>query len=63
MRFALCQINPTVGALEANSQKILKWVDMAPKKGAGIAVFSEGSLCGYSPQDLFEDKKFFGHSF
>ena len=61
MRFALCQINPTVGALEANSQKILKWVDMARKKGADIAVFPELSLCGYPPKDLLENKNFVEH--
>ena len=58
MKFALCQINPTVGALEANSQKILKFATNALNKGADIAVFPELSLCGYPPKDLLEKKNF-----
>ena len=58
MKFALCQINPTVGALEANSQKILKFSEKASARGADIAIFPELCLCGYPPKDFLEKKKF-----
>ena len=58
MKFALCQINPTVGALEANSKKILTFAKKAKSAGADIAVFPELSLCGYPPKDLLEKKNF-----
>ena len=58
MKFALCQINQTVGALEANSKKILAYAQKAHKSGADIAVFPELSVCGYPPKDLLEKKNF-----
>ncbi len=58
MKFALCQINPTVGALEGNAKKILDFAEKAKKKGANLAIFPEMSLCGYPPRDLLDTPEF-----
>lgn len=58
MRIALCQINPIIGDLRHNKQKILAWAHKAEKAGARIALFPELSLCGYSPQDLLNRPDF-----
>ncbi|MBI2609373.1 MAG: NAD+ synthase [Deltaproteobacteria bacterium] len=58
MKIALCQINPTVGALQANAHKILNFTELAHKKGAELAVFPELALCGYPPRDLLDKPEF-----
>ncbi len=52
MNIALCQINPTVGALKANQEKILDFYHRAVDQGAELVVFPELSITGYPPQDL-----------
>ena len=52
IRIACCQINPTVGDLEANSERILAAYDEAEAAGADVAVFPELALTGYPPEDL-----------
>jgi NAD+ synthetase len=52
MRIALCQINPTVGDIAANSAKIIDFATRARAAGATIAVFPELSIIGYPPKDL-----------
>jgi NAD+ synthase (glutamine-hydrolysing) len=52
MKVALAQINPTVGDLEGNSNKILDFHRQAKLAGADLVVFSEMSLTGYPPLDL-----------
>ena len=58
MRIALCQTNPTVGALEANTRHILELARQAAAKRAVLAVFPELSLCGYPPRDLLDRAAF-----
>ena len=58
MRIALAQLNPTVGDFAGNSAKILEFSELAKKRGADLAVFSELSLCGYLPLDLVERPQF-----
>ncbi len=58
MRIALCQINPTVGALQENCQKIVTWAERARDQGATVAVFSELAVSGYPPRDLLERPQF-----
>ncbi len=55
---ALAQINPTVGALEENRQKIVEVAKSAAKKGATIIVFPELALSGYPPEDLILKQHF-----
>jgi NAD+ synthase (glutamine-hydrolysing) len=52
LRLALAQINPTVGAIEANGRLISEWIDRAREAGASVVVFPELALTGYPPEDL-----------
>lgn len=52
LRLALAQINPTVGDLEGNAEKILASLKTAKQQKADIAVFPELALSGYPPEDL-----------
>jgi NAD+ synthase (glutamine-hydrolysing) len=53
MKIALGQINTTVGALEANAQKMLDYVSQAKGK-ADVILFPELAIPGYPPKDLLE---------
>ena len=52
MKFALVQMNPTVGALRDNASKIVRFAQEAAAAVADVAVFPEQALCGYPPDDL-----------
>ncbi|MFC2049341.1 NAD+ synthase [Chlamydiota bacterium] len=52
MKIALAQINPTIGALDENCQKIIHMIDKARRRGARIVVFPEMAVTGYPPEDL-----------
>src|ERR1022692_22309 len=52
LRLALAQMNPTVGDLDGNREKILRYLADASRRGADIIVFPEMSLAGYPPEDL-----------
>lgn len=52
MRILLAQINPTIGAIQGNAEKITASIKTAKKKGAQLVVFPELTLCGYPPEDL-----------
>jgi NAD+ synthetase len=52
LRTALIQINPTVGALAENTDRILSAAQKAAQSDAQLVVFPELSLCGYPPEDL-----------
>ncbi len=59
LTIALAQIDPTVGDIEGNADRILAAREKAA--GAGLVVYSELVLCGYPPEDLvlkpfFQDK-------
>ncbi|HOW60079.1 MAG TPA: NAD+ synthase [Candidatus Omnitrophota bacterium] len=58
IRFAIAQMNPTVGDYPANYRKILTWIHAAEKKKADLIVFPEVSLCGYPVWDLANKKRF-----
>ncbi len=52
LRVGLAQINPTVGDIDANSQRILKAVDTARTREVDLLVLPELVLNGYPPEDL-----------
>src|SRR5579859_1589609 len=52
LRVALDQMNATVGALEANAERILAGVRRAEEIAADIVAFPELALTGYPPEDL-----------
>ena len=51
-RIALAQMNATVGDLEGNAEKILRFAEEARKEGADLVAFPELALTGYPPEDL-----------
>jgi NAD+ synthase (glutamine-hydrolysing) len=52
MKVAVAQINPIIGDLEGNTQKILQYIDRARARHADIVLFPELTICGYAPSDL-----------
>lgn len=52
MRILIAQINPTVGDLSGNTDKILKGIAYAKMQDADIVLFPELVLTGYPPEDL-----------
>ncbi len=58
MKLALAQINPTVGDIPRNCEKVLSVINRAAEKGADLVVFSELVLAGYPPKDLLLKPRF-----
>src|SRR3972149_1503626 len=52
LRLAMAQINPTVGDIKGNCEKILSHAEEAKKRGPGLVLFPELALTGYPPEDL-----------
>ena len=51
-KVALAQINPTVGDIDGNTEKIIAHIRRAREKGADLVVFPELAITGYPPKDL-----------
>lgn len=49
---ALAQINPIVGDIKGNAQRIVDYAEKAAKQGADLVLFPEMCLVGYPPEDL-----------
>ncbi len=58
MKIALCQINPIIGDITGNKQKIIDGYKKSISSGAELVVFPELAVCGYPPQDLVEKREF-----
>src|SRR5215475_10961434 len=52
VRVALAQVNPTVGAIEANARMVVDWMARARALEANVVAFPELVLTGYPPEDL-----------
>jgi NAD+ synthase (glutamine-hydrolysing) len=52
LRVALCQLNPVVGDLSGNTERIIEALGRAEEAGADLAVFGELAITGYPPEDL-----------
>lgn len=52
MKVALAQINPVVGDLSGNFDKIVTYIQQAIEQKANLVVFPELALSGYPPEDL-----------
>lgn len=52
LRIAVAQINPTVGDIGSNRDKIGECIEKAVSKSADIVIFPELAICGYPPEDL-----------
>ncbi len=58
MRLALAQINPTVGAIDANAAKVAEWIRRAREEGAELVIFPELCIPGYPAEDLYLKRHF-----
>lgn len=58
MKIGLCQINPIIGDVEGNKEKILQGYRKGIIEGVDLVIFPELALCGYPPQDLLEKDEF-----
>ncbi|MDP6853782.1 MAG: NAD+ synthase [Candidatus Marinimicrobia bacterium] len=61
MQIALCQINPIVGALQSNADKIIGIIEKYSAQ-CDLLIFPELVLTGYPPQDLLADSQFIAHT-
>ncbi|HAE21606.1 MAG TPA: NAD+ synthase [Spirochaetaceae bacterium] len=52
MRLALCQIDPLIGAFDANVDAILAALDTVAPRQPDLVVFPEMAIAGYPPMDL-----------
>ncbi|NBC10273.1 MAG: NAD+ synthase [Planctomycetes bacterium] len=52
MKIALAQINPTVGDIAGNAERIRRDLARARDAGANVVVFPELAVIGYPPKDL-----------
>jgi NAD+ synthase (glutamine-hydrolysing) len=59
---AVCQMNPIVGDIAGNEQKIVDAIDAAVKAGAQLVLFPELALTGYPPEDLLLKEHFLSDS-
>src|SRR5512140_1669702 len=58
LRISLAQINPTLGDLAGNRDKIIEFIGRARKRGADVVVFTELAVTGYPPEDLLLKPQF-----
>jgi NAD+ synthase (glutamine-hydrolysing) len=58
LEIALCQMNPTVGDIAGNEQRILEGIDSASSAGAQLVLFPELAVTGYPPEDLLLKEHF-----
>jgi len=52
LKIFLCQINPCVGDIDGNCQKIISQYQEADKQSCDLAIFPEMAICGYDCKDL-----------
>ena len=58
MKIALAQLNPVIGDLAGNTEKIARSIDRAAGGGAELVVLPELSVVGYPPRDLLRKDPF-----
>lgn len=58
IKIAIAQLNPTIGDLVGNREKILEAAKQAQEAGARLMLTPELSLCGYPPRDLLLNQGF-----
>ncbi|MDB6061659.1 MAG: synthase [Verrucomicrobiaceae bacterium] len=52
LKIVMAQLNPLVGDIDGNAQKVLVAIEQAQQQGADVLVFPELMLTGYPPEDL-----------
>ena len=58
LKIALLQVNPIVGDISGNANKVCKFSEQASKAGASLAVTTELAISGYPPRDLLLQSDF-----
>ncbi|BAZ86333.1 NAD+ synthase [Dolichospermum compactum] len=58
MKIAIAQINPIIGDLSGNAQKILEMSQQAASENVRLLLTPELSICGYPPRDLLVNPSF-----
>ncbi|QPJ62184.1 MAG: NAD+ synthase [Candidatus Nitronauta litoralis] len=58
MKFALAQVNPTIGDLEGNVEKIREAIEKAAEGQADCVLFPEMAVSGYPCRDLLDKPEF-----
>ncbi|QQL43771.1 NAD+ synthase [Sulfuriroseicoccus oceanibius] len=58
MRIGFLQINPTIGAIEANTEAIIREYQAAVAQGAELVITPELAITGYPPRDLLWKSRF-----
>jgi NAD+ synthase (glutamine-hydrolysing) len=58
MKITVAQLNPIIGDLKGNTEKILTAAKNAAQTGSRLLLTPELSLCGYPPRDLLLDPCF-----
>ena len=58
MKIAIAQLNPMLGDLAGNVERILQYAEEAKAAGATLLVTPELALCGYPPEDLLFRRDF-----
>src|SRR3546814_3133435 len=61
LTITLAQLNPVVGDIGGNADRLRRAHRVAAEAGADLVVFTELAICGYPPEDLvlkpfFQDK-------
>ena len=55
---ALLQLDPTVGDLQNNAERLSRLAAQAVEHGADVGVSTELAVCGYPPRDLLLEHDF-----
>ena len=58
MKIAIAQLNPVLGDMSGNVERILDYAEKAKAAGASLLVAPELALCGYPPEDLLFRRDF-----
>lgn len=58
VKFGIAQINPIIGDLVGNCDRLLSAVQKLAAQGVQLVITSELSICGYPPRDLLMNHRF-----
>ncbi len=58
MKILVAQLNPVIGDLLGNTEKILSAMEAARRQEIDIVAFPEMTICGYAPEDLVLHRSF-----
>ncbi|MCH9645076.1 MAG: NAD+ synthase, partial [Proteobacteria bacterium] len=58
MKVMMAQLNPVIGDVIGNTDKVLEAIELGKKRGVDCVLFAEMTLCGYAPHDLLLHENF-----